>query len=208
MKKNAEGAEISRSVIDTKEIGSKAHVPARAKGGSWVQTERAGHEAWARLSVKSPLAAAVMHVLVARMGSKNALVVSQKTLAKIVGVSDRSIRTAVAVLVDQRWVETVYLNGPGTVMAYVVNSAVAWSEERAKLHTAAFTATVIADKEDQKIGVKSPEMTHRELRKIPMIYSGEMQLPTGYGEEPPSQPSLEGLEMDMPSINLEDDLQE
>jgi hypothetical protein len=201
MKKIAGGAEISRSVVDTKEIGTKAHIPTFAKGGSWVQTERSGHEAWARLSVKSPLAAAVMHVLVSRMGSKNAIVVSQKTLAKIVGVSDRSIRSAVAVLVEQRWVENVYLNGPGTVMAYVVNSAVAWSQERGKLHTAAFTATVIADKEDQK----TPAITHRELRKIPMLYSGEMQLPTGEGEEPPSQPALDGMEIDMPSIGIDDD---
>ena len=203
MKKLAAPSEISRTVKDTKEIGSKAHIPARAPGGSWVQTERAGHEAWARLSVKSPLASAVMHVLVARMGAKNAIVVSQKTLSKIVGVSDRSIRTAVAVLVEERWIETVYLNGPGTVMAYVVNSAVAWSQARKDLHLAAFTATVIADIEDQKEGV-STEFKHRELRKIPMLYSGEMQLPSGPGEEPPSQPDLDGLEVDMPSLGISD----
>lgn len=201
MKNNAAGAEISRTVKDIKAIGSEAHIPARAPGGSWVQTERSGHEAWARLSIKSPLAAAVMHVLVARMGSKNALVVSQKTLAKIVGVTDRSIRTAISVLVDQRWVQVVKINGPGTVAAYVVNSAVAWSQARENLHLAAFSATVIADKDDQIAGIDH-EFIHRELRKIPMLYSGEMQLPSGPGEDPPSQPDLDGIEVEMPSLSI------
>lgn len=185
----------SKPLLPPKEIGSKAHIPAFASGGSWVQTERAGHEAWARLSVKKPLAAAVMHVLVARMGSKNAVVVSQKTLAKIIGVTDRSIRTAVAILYDQKWIDIMQLNGPGTVVAYVVNNSVAWSQKRENLHLASFSAMVIADAEDQKQGI-----SHRELRKIPMLYIGEQQLPTGPGEEPPSQPFIEGGEIDLPAL--------
>lgn len=180
--------------------GKKAHVNALARGGSWVQTERATHEAWARLTVRRPLAAAVMHHIVARMGPRNALVVSQKTLAKMVGVTDRSIRSAVQLLVEERWLQVVQLNGPGTVSAYVVNSTVGWSQARENLTTAAFSAMVVADAEDQKQGI-----SHRELRQVPMLYPAERQLPTGPGEDPPSQPTLPGLEPDLPALPVSDE---
>src|SRR3546814_5429720 len=56
----------------------------------WVQTDRASHEAWARLSASNPKAGALLHLLAARVGDNNA-VVSHKTLAELLGV--RSITT-------------------------------------------------------------------------------------------------------------------
>ena len=41
---------------------------------------------------------------------------------------------------------------------------------------------------------------HADLRRIPTLYPGEQQLPTGPGEEPPSQPSIPGLEPDLPAL--------
>jgi hypothetical protein len=130
------------------------------------------------------------------MGHQNALVVSQKTLASLIGVTDRSVRSAVQLLVAERWMQIVRLNGPGTVCAYVVNSAVAWGESREKLHLAAFSATVLADASDQF------SIDHADLRKIPSLFVGERQLPTGPGEDPPAQPSLDGLEPDLPSLQM------
>ena len=95
--------------------------------------------------------------------------------------------------------QVVRLNGPGTVSAYVVNSAVAWGQPRDKLHLAAFTAAVVADAADQE----AITLEHRDLRKIPMLYPGERQLPTGPGEDPPSQPAIEGMEPDLPSLQAE-----
>jgi DNA-binding transcriptional regulator YdaS (Cro superfamily) len=172
-------------------------VQPKGRGNTWVQTERAGHEAWGRLAIKSPIASAVLHTLCARMGQQNAVVVSQKTLAAILGVSDRSIRTAVSLLAAERWLQIVRLNGPGTVAAYVVNSAIAWGERRDKLHTALFSATVVADAEDQ-LGLE-----HADLRQIPVLFPGERQLPAGPGEDPPSQPSIPGIEPDLPSLQSE-----
>src|SRR3546814_11515597 len=51
----------------------------RQPPGHWVQTERAAHEAWASLIEKAPKAAQLMHLLTARVGEHNAVVVSQKT---------------------------------------------------------------------------------------------------------------------------------
>lgn len=187
-----------RRISSPPDIGRPAHTPAR-RGASWVQTERASHEAWSRLVIRKPVAAAVLHTLVARMGDQNAVVVSQKTLAALIGVTDRTIRNAIQVLVAENWVQVVRLNGPGTVSAYVVNSAVAWGQPRYKLHLAAFTAAVVADAADQE----AITLEHRDLRKIPMLYPGERQLPTGPGEDPPSQPAIEGMEPDLPSLQAE-----
>ena len=70
---------------------------------------------------------------------------------------------------------------------------------RDQLHLAAFTAAVIADATDQE----AITLEHRDLRKIPMLYPGERQLPTGAGEDPPSQPAIEGMEPDLPSLQAE-----
>src|SRR5260364_176921 len=42
-------------------------------------------------------------------------------------------------------------------------------------------------------------LQHDDLRRIPSLYPGERQLPTGDGEEPPSQPCIEGMEPDLPA---------
>jgi hypothetical protein len=41
--------------------------------GTWVQTERAAHEAWAALIGRQPRAAALLHLLVANMDRSGAL---------------------------------------------------------------------------------------------------------------------------------------
>lgn len=170
--------------------------PANVGANSWVQTERKAHEAWAKLGMRKPRAASLLHHLVARMGHQNALVVSQKTLAALMGVTDRTIRSAIADLVAERWVQVVKLNGPGTVSAYVINDQVAFGEKRDNLRFSVFSANIVADASDQ-----DPEtLEHRDLRRIPVIYPGERQLPVGPGEVPPSQPSLPGMEQDLPAL--------
>lgn len=179
------GAEIGRQALNTR--------------NTWVQTERAAHEAWAGLIARKPRAAMLLHHFVALMGERNAVVISQKTLAKMLGVTDRTVRSALTDLVAERWISVVKLNGPGTVSAYVVNDRVAWGERRNNLPLSVFSATVVADPEDQEESL----LGHGELRRIPSLYPGERQLPSGPGQEPPSQPSLGGLEPDLPCTQAE-----
>lgn len=174
--------------------------PNERKEGNFVQTEKAAHEAWARFTMNSPKPSALLHFLVARLDrGTNAVVASHKTLASIMGVSVKSIKNYLAVLEGERWIQVVSL-GPGTSNAYVVNSYVAWSKGRDKLRYASFSAQVIADYEDQNERTLNPPS---DLRSIPTIYEGEWQLPHGEGEEPPSQPSFDGLEADLPYIRGE-----
>lgn len=181
----------------------KIGTPASHKPGNWVQTERKAHEAWARLWLNKPRAAALAHHLVAQMGHQNAVVVSQKTLAKLMGLHERTVRRAVADLVEEKWIQVVQLNGPGTVSAYVVNDRVAWGQPRDQLRLSVFSANVVADADDQDPAT----LEHSDLRRIPTLYPGEQQLPTGPGEDPPAQPLIPGMEPDLPALSEQEQLE-
>ena len=175
-------------------------VPAKNKPGQWVQTERKAHEAWANLIARKPSAAMLLHHLVAQMGHQNAVVVPQKVLAKLMGRSIDTVQRAIRDLEAERWIQVVKMNGPGTVAAYVVNDRVAWGQPRDQLRLSVFSAAVVADADDQ--GPLTLE--HSDLRRIPTLYPGERQLPTGPGEDPPSQPNIDGLEPNLPAIQAGD----
>jgi len=61
---------------------------------------------------------------------------------------------------------------------------------------AVFTARVIAVGDEQEEGY----LERPTLHQIPVLSQGEQQLPSGPGEDPPSQPSIDGLEPDLPSV--------
>lgn len=188
-----------RRVSAPPEVGT----PVKHKPGQWVQTERKAHEEWARYSVKKPTASGLLHLLVANMGHQNAVSVPQKVLAKMMGVSDRTIRTAVADLVASNWIQVVRL-GKGKESVYVVNDRVAWGQSRGDLCLSVFSATIIADADDQDEATLAPT----PLRRIPTLYPGERQLPTGPGEDPPSQPSIPGMEPDLPALTMQEELEQ
>lgn len=187
-----------RRISAPPEVGT----PVKHKVGQWVQTDRKTHEEWARFSVKKPTASGLLHLLVANMGHQNAVSVPQKVLAKLMDVSDRTIRTAISDLVAGNWIQVVRL-GKGKEAVYVVNDRVAWGQSRNELCLSAFSATIIADAADQD----EATLSKAPLRRIPTLYQGEMQLPTGPGEDPPSQPSIPGLEPDLPALTLQEELE-
>ena len=175
----------------------------RSPRGNWVQTERAAHEAWAALITKAPKAAAVMHLLTARVRDNNAVVISHKTLARLLGVkSVTTIKTALAILEADRWIEVRQIGQNGTVNAYVINDRVAWSGARDGIRYSLFSATVIAASDEQP---DAEELGHQEpLRRLPSLFRDEGQLPSGDGLPPPSQPFLNGMEPDLPATGQED----
>lgn len=177
------GAHMSRGLLT-----QNANSPPR-----WIQTDRASHEAWGRLSVSKPRAAALMHYLVAQMGHSDAVVASWATLASISGMSVATVRRAIADLRSERWIEVIQIGGKGAANAIVINSRVAWTQERDKLRYARFSAEVLARSDEQE------EISQDPLRQIPTLLPGERQLPSGNGEPPPSQPPFDGLEHDLPA---------
>lgn len=165
------------------------------KGRGWVQTERKAHEEWSKLCIRKPIAAAVLHRMVQLMGHQNAVVVPQKVLSEMLGVHERSIRRAISDLGDERWIQVVRI-GKGREAAYIVNDCVAWGQPRDQLRLSVFSAAIVASADDQDAAT----LAAPPLRRIPTLYPGERQLPSGAGEDPPSQPHLEGLEPDLPAL--------
>ena len=175
------------------DMGQTAYRP-----GHWVQTERAAHEAWARFCLQNQTAAAVLHVLVANMGHQNAVLVPQKVLAGITGLCDRTIRRAITALAKERWIQVVRI-GKGKEAAYVVNDRVAWGQARGQMRLSLFSAAVIADADDQAPAT----LDQTPLRKLAVLMPGERQLPAGPGEPPPSQPTFDGMEPDLPALSAD-----
>ena len=188
---------MSHKMIPVSSPPDKSLPPQSGSSGTWVQTERKSHEAWARLTAKNPRASVLLHVLAARVGGHNAVVISQKNLAQLMGFHERTVRRAVTDLVNERWIEVRQIGDRGTVNAYVLNARVVWSGPRDGIRYSLFSATVVTSDKEQpdrlKLGAQTP------LRQIPALFPGERQLPTGPGEDPPSEPPLPGMEPDLPS---------
>jgi DNA-binding transcriptional MocR family regulator len=178
-------------------------LPTTKTVGNWVQTERESHEAWAALTRKSPLAAQIMHLLAARVGEHNAVIISQGALAELAGASRRGVQNALSLLNRERWLEIRQIGERSTVNAYVVNDRVIWGTARNGLRYSLFSATVIASSKEQP---DESELDHnrdlRPLRRLPRV--GEGQLPDGPGLPPPSEPFLDGMEPDLPATQQTD----
>ena len=170
-------------------------LPEKKQRGQWVQTERAAHEAWATLTATAPKAAQLMHILTARVGEHNAVVVSQRTLSELMKCSRRTVQRAVDALVQNRWIEVRQIGDNGTVNAHILNDRVVWSGPRDGIRFSLFSATVIISDEEQP---DREELDRQEpLQKLPLL--SENQLPTGPGLPPPSQPFLHGMEPELPA---------
>ena len=164
--------------------------------GTWVQTERKAHGAWATLIGSKPKAAQLMYLLVANMDKKGAVIVSQKVLAEMMSVHYNTIKKSIKELKEGNWIDVVRVGSErGGVNAYLVNRRVAWADKRDNQRYAAFDARVIVSAEEQDINVLENK---QPLRQLPQL--GELQMPTGDSTEPPSQPSIEGMEHDLPAI--------
>lgn len=178
-------------------------LPSKKHRGHWVQTEREAHEAWANLMRKSPRAAELLHLLVARIGDHNAVVVSQKTLASLMERNTRTVKRAVRDLVEGNWIEVRQLGETGSVNAYVINDRVAWQGHRENMRYSLFSAAVVVSDQEQpdiaSLGAQEP------LRELPSLFPGERQLPTGQGLPPPSQPPFPGMEPDLPAKTVRED---
>lgn len=169
-------------------------LPAPRPKGTWVQTNREAHEAWAILA-KRPAASAVMHMLCAQVGEHNAVVISQQTLADLCGLSIRSVGRAIQELAQNNWIEVRQIGATGQNNAYVINDRVAWHGSRDGLRYSLFSANVIVSAKEQP----DCDSLHNQapLRQLPRI--GENQLPSGPGLPPPSEPFLDGMEPDLPA---------
>lgn len=176
-------------------------------GQQWVQVPRKSMEAMAQLMGESASAAKLLVQIAARMGDHNAFVASNQALSDLTGLSLATIKRAIKVLQDRKWINILRLGPTGTVRVIVVNDQVAWFGPRDGLRHSLFSAAVLVSEAEQD----AEEMLgNARMHELPAVYRGEMQLPAGDGLPPPSQPSFPGLEPDLPArcapeqLDLED----
>ena len=85
--------------------------------------------------------------------------------------------------------------------AYVVNRRVAWADKRENQRYAAFDARILVSEAEQDAPIADERS---QLRQLPSLSPGDMQLPHGEGLPPPSQKPL--VDADLPSIPREEQL--
>lgn len=164
------------------ELGSdqsteRPSLPGKPRKGHFVQTDRAAHEAWARLGTKHPAASALLHVLAANVGDQNAVVASHKILARLMGASASTVKRALKTLSDGNWIEVHQIGASGTVNAYVLNSRVAWTEGRDRLRYARLKADVLLAEDEQEAGALDGPKT--ALHNLPRLPDAASERPVG-----------------------------
>src|SRR3546814_8754678 len=109
-----------------------------------------------------------MHILTARVGEHNSFVVSQKTLAALMKCSRCTVKRAVDVLAEDRWIEIRQIGENGTVNAHIITDRVAWSGKRDGLRYSLFSAAVIVSAAEQPVSADMGQQAR--LRRMPSLF--------------------------------------
>lgn len=149
----------------------------------WLQLEKKAAKELQSLAIRSPAAMGTLMYMVNHMSRSNALVVSQKAMAKELGISLKSVGNSVKLLALHHFIETIKV---GNTSVYVVNSRVAWQGERGARY-AAFGADVIALESEQD----RPIDDQPALKSVPQLRQGERLMVGNEPGDPPDQGELD-----------------
>lgn len=138
---------------------------------SFVQIERSALLPWEKLIATDAVAARLMMRLLGKMNRRNAIVISQTTLAKLLNVGLRTVQRSIRVLRESQWLQQVRV---GNMVVLVVNHSVAWSDSRElRGKFSSFEALVVADADEQDaltLAMTGP------LNTVPFIVPPEIAL--------------------------------
>jgi len=104
-------------------------------------------------------------------------------MAEAIGLTDRSIRTAIKTLEEKKFIERTMV---GTASVITVNTRVAWQGKRGARY-AHFSADIVAVEKEQK----KPVEDRGELEQIPVLKDGERLMVTNDELGPPDQNEME-----------------
>lgn len=148
----------------------------------WLQIEKKSAAQLKWLAIKSPIAMGALMYMVERMSRTNSLIVSQGAIAADLGVTERSVRSAVSLLEEHAFIEVTKV---GTGYIYSVNTRVFWQGNRGE-RFAHFNADVYAVEKEQKKPIDGRE----KLKAVPNRMPGERILVGNENELPPDQGEL------------------
>lgn len=132
----------------------------------WVQNDKESHQHMWKLGVKHPTALAVLHFMISRLNRGAAgIVISAPAMARAMGISERTAKSATAILKDKKFVQILK---SGNTNVYIVNSRVAWQGPRGARH-AVFNAQILVDETEQLKTIEELEIEASELIDVPLI---------------------------------------
>jgi len=167
-----------------KPITSNDIKPINKNTADFVQVTRGYLAEMRKLQDKSPMALSVLLFLTERMTRQNAIVISQPTLAEILGCNPSSIYRAINLLRKENWVQVVKV---GQANGYLVNSKVVWRSHQEKRY-GYFNAEVVVSETEQVQTIE--ELENQTLKHIPNVKVGEMMISDNADLPPPDQKDL------------------
>lgn len=150
------------------------------KNMDFVQVSRAELRAIADLGAKSALALDLLMVLAQSMDKQNAVMISFKAMKQILGKSRPTLDRAVRLLREDKWIQVVKV---GTANAYILNSAVFWTDRGDKRHMASFGAQIVTTLEEQDKDLRANPNV--KLKRVPTLVSKEERIVLGTDKLPP-----------------------
>lgn len=146
----------------------------------WLQFEKKELQELQKLAIRSPSAMGVLIYLTNNMSRSNALAVSQTVLSTHVGISVRSVASAVKTLSEHNFIEVVKV---ANLCVYRINSRVAWQGNRGE-RFACFSADIIAVEAEQDAKTMDNIMP---LKPVPQLGDGERLVVGNESIDPPDQ---------------------
>jgi len=114
------------------------------------------------------------------------VVISNKAIEELLGVSRSTAMRALRTLKEGQWVQRIRVGGAN---ALAINKSVAWVGPRGNIQHAVFQATVIASRSEQDAAT----LEGRKPKELPAVRVGEMPLQIGE-LTPPGQEIIPGFE--------------
>lgn len=155
----------------------------RVTGGYYMMS-RAAEKNLRALQKENSNASLVFSIIRENMQiGTNAVTISNEALAKILGVSKRTVVRATKHLKEKQYVQVIKI---GTSNTYVVNEQVAFAGSAGQ-RKAVFSATVVAHECEQDEGWDKI----KKLKAVPVIYDDERVILTNDELPPPDQKDLD-----------------
>ena len=160
----------------------------RGKAQGWLQVDKRAHQKMWQFGLKNPTALAVLHFLISRMHrGTNGVVMSYAAMAQVMGIADRTAKTAIAALAEANFVQ-ILKSGKSNV--YIINSQVAWQGVRGA-RFAGFNAEIVISEGEQVEPVDKLIEDAQKLATVPQLLEGERLLVGNEQLDPPDQGELE-----------------
>jgi hypothetical protein len=132
----------------------------------WLQSDKASHQAMWQLALKHPMALAVLHFMISKLSrGTSGVIISAPAMARQMGISERSAKSATAVLRDAQFVQILK---SGNTNVYIVNSKVAWQGNRG-MRYASFNAQILVDEQEQQKSIEELVQENGDLIDVPLM---------------------------------------